>query len=192
MNPSGGFNAPTVTQPTQPTVPQRIIANGRYLMSLPGILRLSLILFQFAAWVSAAAVIKPGASTALPGDMDASRSAYLFFSIVGWILALVLFLINFFNIISLGGFNRIPWLVVTFFTDLLWLLPTFILAIVAAVRETQAKSLSSPQSDSVNIGAFGSAAFFGFLCTVIYAVDGVYHLRLILKSGVHTPPPYLP
>lgn len=192
MNSGQGFNAPpTVTQPTQPNIPQRIVVNCKYLMSLTGILRFLLILFQFAAWVSAAAVLKAGSNGAIPGDMDASRSAYLFFSIVGWLIAIFLFILNFLNIISLGGFNRVPWSAFTCLTNFLWLLPTFILAIVAAVRETQAKNLNPPL-DSINIGAFGSAAFFGFLCTVIYAVDGVYHLRLILKSGVHTPPPYLP
>lgn len=43
-------------------------------------------------------------------------------------------------------------------TDFLWVLPTFILAIVAAVRETGAKNLTGPAANSINIGAFGSAA----------------------------------
>ena len=63
-------------------------------------------LFQFAAWVSAAAVKK---GYDLPGEIDASRSAYLFFSIVGFIIALFLFLLNVLNIVSLGFFNRLPW-----------------------------------------------------------------------------------
>ena len=67
-------------------------------------------MFQFAAWVSAAAVLKPHeGEIAIPGDMWATRGAYLFFSIVGFILAIVLLLLNIFNVVSLGFLNRLPW-----------------------------------------------------------------------------------
>lgn len=42
-------------------------------------------------------------------------------------------------------------------TDFLWIIPTFVVSIVAAVRETQVKNLKDNQ-DTFNIGAFGSAA----------------------------------
>lgn len=126
-------NVPTVQQPSTPTVQQRIMFNKKYLASITGILRIALIvtskpnlnnlelvlifnlnlnlkLFQFAAWISAAAVLKPNDGTVpLPSDLAASRSAYLFFSIVGFVLAIVLFLMNVLNIVSLGFLNRLPW-----------------------------------------------------------------------------------
>jgi hypothetical protein len=40
-------------------------------------------------------------------------------------------------------------------TNLLWIIPTFVLAIVAAVRETDVRN---NYSEIANVGAFGSAA----------------------------------
>lgn len=177
---------PTVAQPPSRTVPQRIGFNKNYVTTITGILRIALILFQFCAWVSAAAVSK---GETLPGEIAATRSAYLFFSIVGWLLAIILFLVSAFNVISLGFFNTLPWALITMATDVLWILPTFVLAIVAAVRETDVKT---NYSSVANVGAFGSASFFGFLNTIIYVVDGGYHLMNISRSGIHAPPSYLP
>ncbi|CAF0710167.1 unnamed protein product [Brachionus calyciflorus] len=186
-------NAPSVQQPTPPNFRQRILFNRNYLLSIPGILRISLIVFQFAAWISAAAVLKPhDGDISLPPEMMATRGAYLFFSIVGFFVAILLFLLNILNIVSLGFLNRLPWNLITLSTDLLWLIPSFIVSIVAAVRETEAKNLAEPTSKAVNIGAFGSAAFFGFLCTIIYCADAALHLVPIIKRGVHSPPSYAP
>jgi hypothetical protein len=126
----------------------------------------------------------------MPDDIAASRSAYLFFSIVGWFIAIILFLLHVFNVVSLGFFNRLPWSLITLATNVLWLIPTFVLGIVAAVRETEVKNLSN--NNCCNTGAFGSAAFFGFLCFIIYAIDSAYHLIYIVRGGVNTPPSYAP
>lgn len=186
-----GYPAPpVVSQPAQPTVPQRIMFTRSYLISITGILRIALIVFQFCAWVSAASVLKATGSNEMPGDIKASRSAYLFFSIVGWLLAIFLFLLHALNVVSLGFFNKLPWSLITLATNLIWLIPTFILAIVAAVRETDVKGLSG--NDCCNTGAFGAASFFGFLCFIIYAADSAYHLIYIVRGGVNTPPSYAP
>ena len=66
-------------------------------------------IFLFAAWISAAAVLKPGGILPLPDALMASRGAYLFFSIVGWLIAIFLFVINLFNLISVGFCGRLPW-----------------------------------------------------------------------------------
>ncbi|RNA35214.1 hypothetical protein BpHYR1_024927 [Brachionus plicatilis] len=196
-NSNPGFSnihaAPSIHQPNTPNFQQRILFNRKYILSIHGILRVALIIFQFAAWVSAAAVLKPNSesNTTLQGDLLASRSAYLFFSITGFIIAILFLLLNILNIISLGFLNRLPWNLLVVITDLLWLIPTFVVSIVAAVRETQVKSLESNQ-DMFNIGAFGSAAFFGFLCTIIYCVDAGLHIVPIIKNGIHSPPPYTP
>lgn len=52
MNSGPGFSniqnaPPTVQQPAQSAVPQRIIANRRYLISLTGILRIALIVNDY-------------------------------------------------------------------------------------------------------------------------------------------------
>ena len=43
-------------------------------------------------------------------------------------------------------------------TDFLWLIPTFVLAIVAAVKEGAERDPGFQYSSVVNLGAFGSAA----------------------------------
>jgi uncharacterized membrane protein len=190
---SGGFPAPpTVSQPAAPTVPQRIILTKSYLISITGILRVALIIFQFAAWISAAAVLNPTGKADMPSDIAATRSAYLFFSIVGFFIAIILFVLHALNIVSLGFFNKLPWSLITLMTNLIWLITTFVLAIVAAVRETDVKGLRTINNDCCNVGAFGSASFFGFLCFIIYCVDSAYHLIYIVRGGVNTPPSYAP
>lgn len=67
-------------------------------------------LFQFAGWVSAAAIPKPNYGPYLPYDFDATRSAYLFFSIVGWILAIAFFVLMIMNIVNWNFFARLPWI----------------------------------------------------------------------------------
>jgi hypothetical protein len=54
-------------------------------------------------------VIKPGGTVPLPDALMASRGAYLFFSLVGFFIAILLFAFNLFNLISVGFFGRLPW-----------------------------------------------------------------------------------
>jgi len=59
-------------------------------------------------------------------------------------------------------------------TDVMWVISTLILAIVCAVKEGQIKEVPNLEylnKGLLNVGAFGSAAFFGFLLTIIYAVS---------------------
>ena len=59
-------------------------------------------------------------------------------------------------------------------TDVLWFIAMLILAIVCAVKEGQIKDNSNIiylNKGLINIGAFGSAAFFGFLCSILYCVS---------------------
>ena len=51
------------------------------------------------------------------------------------------------------------------------MITTLVLAIVCAVREASLKTDFSNYLYATNIGAFGSAAFFGFLLAVIYGVS---------------------
>jgi hypothetical protein len=61
--------------------------------------------------VSAAAVQKPGydGKGEIPGYIIATRGAVLFFSIVGFFIAIMLFVINLFNFVNLRGINKLPW-----------------------------------------------------------------------------------
>lgn len=66
----------------------------------------------------------------MPDQIAATRSAYLFFSLVGFFIAIILFVLHLINIVGLGFFNKLPWSLISLATDLLWLIPTFVLAIV--------------------------------------------------------------
>lgn len=60
--------------------------------------------------------------------------------------------------------------------DGIWSLVSFIFAIVTAVRESQVNSLLKGK------GAFGSASFFAFVCTILYLVHGILIFLKIRSS----------
>ena len=102
---------PTVAQPATPAYTNaRIKLNRDYLLSPDGILRLLIVIFQFCAWVSAAAVpVLVSGQYFMPADFAATRSAYLFFSIVGWLLGIIIYGSYLMNIVNLNGINKVPW-----------------------------------------------------------------------------------
>lgn len=159
------------SQPDQPSVPKQISFNITYARSVHGILRLLLVLFQFAGWVSAAAVFTSEYYVLVKtsNKYDATRGAYLFFSVVGWLIALFLFILNVLNLMSLELLNKVPWGLVTIIIDAIWIIPTFALAIVAAVRESELDDVGGVYIEVFfRKGAFGSASFFGFVNTLLY------------------------
>ena len=93
----------------------------------------------------------------------------MFFSIVGDLIAILIFVLHILNIVNLNGIKRIPWTLIVMATDFFWIIPTFVLAIVSAVKEGAQKDASFAYSSVVNIGAFGSAAV------------GIFYLKLIYK-----------
>jgi hypothetical protein len=56
-------------------------------------------------------VVKPGGSS-LPDSLMASRGAYIFFAVVGWLIAMIFFFLNILNIIMLGFLHYIPWTII--------------------------------------------------------------------------------
>ncbi|RNA11205.1 hypothetical protein BpHYR1_025046, partial [Brachionus plicatilis] len=102
--------------------------------------------------------------------------AYLFFSIVGFIIAIFIYIVRLFNVTGLKAFSKIQFNLFIILTDFVWVLPTFILAIVSAVREGSIRDPFYLYSKFFNQGAFASASVFGFLCSILYAVDGAFHL----------------
>ena len=68
-------------------------------------------------------------------------------------------------------------------TDIIWLIPTFVLAIVCAVREGAISEPFFQYKTYVNKGAFAAASFFAFVCSLIYGVDGSFYLIKILKAS---------
>ncbi len=119
MNPNtdSGFSnvqsLPSSAQPATPANSQRIKLTKEYLFSLQGILRACIIVFQFCAWVSAAAVpVLISGQYTMPPEFAATRSAYLFFSIVGFLLGIIIYVSFLMNIVNLNIFNKIPWSIV--------------------------------------------------------------------------------
>ncbi len=109
-NISGQNSAPTVAQPAHHGNASTVKFNRGYLLSLQGILRFLIIIFQFAGWVSAAAVpVLISGQYFMPTDYAQTRSAYLFFSIVGFLFGIIFFLVYLFNIVNLNKINKIPW-----------------------------------------------------------------------------------
>ncbi len=87
------------------------IKNQNLFICLNLIIYYSLIIdkiFQFAGWVSAAAVPKLiNGEYYLLSDFNDTRNAYLFFSTVGFCLAIIFYLFLLFNLVQ--KFTSIPW-----------------------------------------------------------------------------------
>ena len=97
-------------------VNSRIGLNKNYLFSIVAILRIIIIVFQFAAWVAAASIPKliNGVYYYYSSEFAATRAAYLFFSIVGFIGSIMLFVLHVLNVVNLGGLQKIPWILLVF------------------------------------------------------------------------------
>ena len=75
-----------------------------------GILRAIIIVFQFCGWVSAAAVpVLISGKYYMPNDLSATRSAYLFFSIVGFLFGIFIYVGYLMNVVNLNKVNKVPW-----------------------------------------------------------------------------------
>ena len=108
MKSQGG--PPTVSQPTMPSDNQLFRLNRKYIFSLTGILRIEIVIFQFAAFVSAASVPKIiNGGYNMPSAFADTRGAYLFFSIVGFVLALIIYLMFLLNLVYAKFIDKIPW-----------------------------------------------------------------------------------
>lgn len=103
----GNFNAPIVHQPESRF--QSVRFTRSYLFSTQGLLCVIILVVQFAAFVSIAAVPKlvNGEVHLLP-EFAAVRDAYLFFSITGFFVALFALIVYTFNLVSVRPLNRIP------------------------------------------------------------------------------------
>ena len=142
--------------PSSSTAPSKIGFERDYAISIPGFARLALIAFFFASWVSAAAVLKPSFGTdSLPTNFSSTRSAILFFSIVGDFISIVIYITHVANIVNHSKLSKIPWTILVIISDVIGLIPTVILAIVAAMRENDQKSQNN---QSVSNGAFAAAS----------------------------------
>ncbi len=74
---------------------------------------INLKIFYFAAWVSAASIPKIiNGSFYLTDELAATRAAYLFFSIGGFIISLFIFIFGLFNLIHFGFLNKLPWILI--------------------------------------------------------------------------------
>lgn len=202
MNPNGEptFNnisgnnqttVPAVVQPVQAGTPAIIKFTKEYLFSLTGVLRLLIIVCQFCAWVSAAAVpVLVSGAYYMPVDFAQTRSAYLFFSIIGFLFGIVIFVAYLMNIVNLNRLNKIPWHLILLVLDTIWFISMFILAIVCSVKEgaiKQAPNLAYANEGYLNIGAFGSAAFFGFVLAIFYGILAGLAIIKVVKGGVSRP-----
>jgi hypothetical protein len=113
--------APTTTTTTAssaqsppPTVKtnRSISLNSNYLKSPPGLFRILLIVFYFGGWVSAASIPKifNGQIIRLPTNYEEVRSAYLFFTIVGFIGSIILYLCVLLKFVHAEIVNKLPWI----------------------------------------------------------------------------------
>jgi len=131
------MQSPSPSQPTSPTIITQSTPNStahnskqKYLCSVIGLCRIGIIvswsflvfalyfrmfnlllvkLFQLAGWIAAASVpIYINGLAYLPPELSATRDAYLFFSITGFVVAIVIFVVYFFNLTNKKPLNKLP------------------------------------------------------------------------------------
>ncbi len=56
-------------------------------------------------------------------------------------------------------------------TDLIWMVPMFVLGVVAAYRESLIKNPNFIDHNEINEGAFGTASAFSFSVSLFYGVS---------------------
>ena len=123
------------------------------------------------------------------------RSAFIFFSVTGFVWSVMIYLLIFLNVVHYKIFEKIPWTLIviylnccsnlktfiylfltnkkkTLVSNVLWILPVFILSILSAVKESDLRDLNESIKEltltdineinifkySFNIGAYASAA----------------------------------
>lgn len=134
-----------------------------------------------ASWISAAAVPSPSRSDSMPAKIAVSRGVFIFFSVVGWLKAIIIFLLQTINIKS-SKFSKRQLDITTLITNIIWVMPTLVLAIVAGLKETEIATFTN--NNCCNRGAFGAASFFGFVCCLAYAIDSVCHIIILRGTSI--------
>ncbi|RNA33764.1 hypothetical protein BpHYR1_046958 [Brachionus plicatilis] len=142
--------------------------NKEYLSPKSGFLRIALIVVLLAAWISAAAAGNTG--------YRSNRDAFLAFAIIGFVLSIIILVLNILNLIKIPAISSFPWIIIFAVLDAIMLLAMFIVSIVLAVTAGKYGAL-------VKRGAFWVAAIFGFISCVLYAVILVLTGLQIKKSG---------
>ena len=82
--------------------PGRISINSNYLLSIPGFLRVLLIL----------ATVGGGIAALLIGSFSQTVQAYLVVIFIGAFISALIFALHVFNIVHVKIFNKLPWIMI--------------------------------------------------------------------------------
>jgi len=69
-------------------------------------------------------------------------------------------------------------------TDLLWMIPMFILGITSAIREVDLADPLFYKAGDLRVGTFASGAAFAFLSALLYGIDIVLYVYKSINGGV--------
>jgi len=94
--------APSVTYGQVRRPPGRLAINLNYLSSIPGVVRVLLILASIGGGITA--LIVPNWSLA--------TQAFIYISFIGGALSVILFILQFFNIVHLKFIEKLPWITI--------------------------------------------------------------------------------
>lgn len=157
--------------------------NKTYLKSPLGFLRLLLIILYLGGWISASSIPKlySGRLIPLPSNYEEVRSAYLFFTVTGFLASIILYIIVLINLVHANVLNKLPWILLVFISDVIWSVPIFVISIICAVKETEFRRDST--IFSINIGTYAAASFFGFACVIALLGNGVFHVIKLIRDG---------
>ena len=91
--------------------PGRIALNDSYLKSVPGIVRIVLILSHIGGVISAI-LISNFSNKPIGNDFSVTRQAYIIITSIGGCLSGLLFLFHFCNLVHVKLINKLPWIMI--------------------------------------------------------------------------------
>lgn len=101
--------APNVTYGQVRRPPGRLAINMNYVSSVPGVVRVLLVLSSFSGGITA--LIAPNV-TAMPSQNQMALQAFIYISFISGFISITLLSLQFFNIVHLKFFDRLPWITI--------------------------------------------------------------------------------
>jgi hypothetical protein len=100
---------PNVTYGQVRRPPGRLAINLNYLHSIPGVVRLLLILSCFGGGLTS--VIMPNV-TSMSAQFQLTNQAFIYISFISGFLSILFFVLQFFNVVHLRLVDKLPWITI--------------------------------------------------------------------------------
>jgi hypothetical protein len=101
--------APNVTYGQVRRPPGRLAINLNYVSSVPGVVRVLLVLSSIGGGITA--LIAPNVTT-MPSQNQMALQSFIYISFISGFISITLLSLQFFNIVHVKFFDRLPWITI--------------------------------------------------------------------------------